>query len=1123
MTLPLPRRSPWEGENSSAPRNAGTEKYQCARCPRSFKRMEHLKRHRRSHDDGRAYVCHVCSKGFSRSDILHRHELGHKVTPSGLATSGRKRACRECARARERCTKDSPACLRCSTKSLHCSYPLELGAGPTTPQPQHSQPSLTDTPSLVPSQSPPEHLLHSHTTQAAAVGAENPLPSSTAVLMTGHAQGADSHLVPPNELSTPSYPHLSPQDNNMMDMMPTNLQPPYLINNLYSPTTYSVGATARFPLMEQQPSGFSESMDYPLNWLPANNSLDLDHTSILGVNISSYGLFMDLASSPLNGEVSFINSDSTNLLQQPSESNRASGFQVGLSSYINTSDNQPAANSQQTASFLSASISAPSPARTTTSSQSQSSASATAAARRTSMQGSLYATSSDGARVPCTVRSKRPHHRFTGATPIKSILDAHATLDDDDVNGNTGVGGFQFPSLDDIILDSSGTDFQHAVMTQAVYKTMVAYFQKLCLTQDNLLYPAFVTDTFPSIDHFNLFIRLYFENFDSILPIIHVEQRLHLGSFWPLALATGAIGCQYTDTEEFSLCVRPMHEFLRRILTLELELAVSNPLQLKRIPLMQALVLSQVGMLYSGSTGFVRQARARCSTLIELVNSLGLLSQRKNPAASASLLDGEEIIREKWNLWLTEETTRRLGYSVWLLDCMSAYHFGQRPSTFLEVTHCEVPHEDLWVCKSPGEWASAYRKHEGNPSLSSLVATLFLEKEVKKDLGEFARTLLLHGVYEEIFKVQGYLSRPLSSWTPSVQWRPISASATMVDNRDRLTASNDTPEEAEKQQTNLANWRNAALDCVDVLHWAANATIAGAAGVEHATVLHLHMARVVLLVPYESIQILARSIASLISTPSSSRRPEDRKMMVTREEAINAEQEVLRWAQRDEHKARLAVLHCGCFYWHIRRYSRDAFYEPISVFLATLTLWAYSSYASRAPLPSQNSQQQGQGRPHLANDSMDDGIRSGSVTRHATPDPVSTRLGTTGTIQYNGPTNSTTTAAAVYAGHLHNSIVGGASTNADAEDDNDREPTFIRLDRPNDDEMVQLFVRSGRPSVMRAYITGVGNICASPGAPGRILREGRKILGSTISSAWGRSREYTSILEAVERAACMNR
>lgn len=44
-----------------------------------------------------------------------------------------------------------------------------------------------------------------------------------------------------------------------------------------------------------------------------------------------------------------------------------------------------------------------------------------------------------------------------------------------------------------------------------------------------------------------------------------------LNGHWILALAIAAIGSQYTETEEFSRCVVPMHEFLRRAIAAELE------------------------------------------------------------------------------------------------------------------------------------------------------------------------------------------------------------------------------------------------------------------------------------------------------------------------------------------------------------------------------------------------------------------------------------------------------------------------------------------------------------------------------------------------------------------------
>ena len=179
-----------------------------------------------------------------------------------------------------------------------------------------------------------------------------------------------------------------------------------------------------------------------------------------------------------------------------------------------------------------------------------------------------------------------------------------------------------------------------------------------------------------------------------------------------------------------------------------------------------------------------------------------------------------------------------------------------------------------------------------------------------------------------------------------------------------------------------------------------------------------------------------------------------------------------------------------------------AFYEPVSVFLATLTLWAYSSYASRAS-------------PRHPRRNMETGeneTRSGSVSRRQTPEAGEQSVGSLGygVVGDHSLTGQLPTSARMRESQVTVQPSPGSTLTLDDE------PTFIRLDRPNDDEMVQLFVRSGKPSTMRAYITGVGDIC-SPKGPTRILREGKKILNA-ISIAWGRTREYVAILEAVEKA-----
>lgn len=56
-------------------------------CGRLFKRLEHLKRHVRTHTQERPYSCSLCSKAFSRSDNLAQHRRTHETSADGTAPS----------------------------------------------------------------------------------------------------------------------------------------------------------------------------------------------------------------------------------------------------------------------------------------------------------------------------------------------------------------------------------------------------------------------------------------------------------------------------------------------------------------------------------------------------------------------------------------------------------------------------------------------------------------------------------------------------------------------------------------------------------------------------------------------------------------------------------------------------------------------------------------------------------------------------------------------------------------------------------------------------------------------------------------------------------------------------
>lgn len=79
---------------SSDPKaNDGTVKTKAFVCPlyscgRLFKRMEHLKRHLRTHTMERPYACPQCKKRFSRSDNLNQHLRTHGRGPTGTGATG---------------------------------------------------------------------------------------------------------------------------------------------------------------------------------------------------------------------------------------------------------------------------------------------------------------------------------------------------------------------------------------------------------------------------------------------------------------------------------------------------------------------------------------------------------------------------------------------------------------------------------------------------------------------------------------------------------------------------------------------------------------------------------------------------------------------------------------------------------------------------------------------------------------------------------------------------------------------------------------------------------------------------------------------------------------------------
>lgn len=399
---------------------------------------------------------------------------------------------------------------------------------------------------------------------------------------------------------------------------------------------------------------------------------------------------------------------------------------------------------------------------------------------------------------------------------------------------------------------------------------------------------------------------------------------------------------------------------------------------------------------------------------------------------------------------------------------MSVFHFSMRPCATLEYATVTMPcNEKLWAAENAHEWKRLmaqfprtstisssesiwtvrFRSFElslltsatifaGPTSLQGVLQDLYVGKHLSPELSEFSRILLIHGIYQRTWEVGGYFKQVLSRYEPS--------------SRKESTHDLDLRSVWLPSQPTYARWRNSALDALDVIHWSANAHYMACNGVEHPTIIHLHLSRIVILAPWQDMINLAR-----FSIEAST--------LISQSQMLASEQAVRKWATQDQYRARLAVSHAGMLWWHVRRFSVNAYYEPVSVALATLVLWAFPTFRKK---------------PLVSSD-------------HGHPNPTS-----------GNP-------------HSKDKPEDTPGDQSDSEDPGDCD--IILLDRPTDDELKRDFVRRGNHMVPN--LAGVGNLYGEK-APELVLQEGIKILHGL--SCWGVRRQwlviFEGLLEVIRRA-----
>jgi hypothetical protein len=441
------------------------------------------------------------------------------------------------------------------------------------------------------------------------------------------------------------------------------------------------------------------------------------------------------------------------------------------------------------------------------------------------------------------------------------------------------------------------------------YATIVTTYKQLCIADKGFELPS--REEVPSKRLLIYLLEAYWEGFDAILPVVHRSPIIYRPSTDTI-IAMCAVGGGHSEAP--LNVVAAMYDFASR--AVEHSTAPNHPLQVQASAIHARLLLFVMDAysLSHAEAGAARPHRSIRSIFLDAEQ--GYRSFARSCAAN----------KLGWDQWLQREQWSRLAHCAWLLDSMHASHIQQEPDLSLHDNDLPLPcHETVWQAA-----VSTQSEAQNNPfakasSLLQALQGLYVEKRLPQETGEFARILVVHGLCHRLREVERYFSSPLSSWEPTATRQ---ASADILPKEPIWLPAVSV----------YAKWQNSTCDALDVLHWQANATIGSASGLEHPTVLHLHLARIILLAPCGSIVRLARTLVQGREAGQVDSTRGDQKL-------------VKRWAVQHQYKARLAVIHAGVLLWHVRRYSTDAFYEAPSVALASLTLWAFGTLAERRTTP----------------------------------------------------------------------------------------------------------------------------------------------------------------------------
>ncbi|KAK1517852.1 uncharacterized protein CCOS01_12109 [Colletotrichum costaricense] len=275
-------------------------------------------------------------------------------------------------------------------------------------------------------------------------------------------------------------------------------------------------------------------------------------------------------------------------------------------------------------------------------------------------------------------------------------------------------------------------------LSPQAYSILQTQFEKLNADTDYC--KAFTDKSFPSREAIDVYIQSHFEHYHPIWPLLHQRtfdpERVH----WILLLAVAATGCGFSKFGTL-IDVFLLQEFLRRSINLCLDLD-PEPDAASELCLTQAVLLSQIGLMFSGSMSFAEHAQRNMSLLATLCRRAGYFS------GSQSLSEDIASLPANWKRWICAESKRRL-----LLDGQLGLFFDLPPTIPTDLLLLPLPSDEgLWASDSAEIWADQASRSPNLANDSLLREQLvhfWRDEKVKEGLSSLNRLFLTFAVYRD--------------------------------------------------------------------------------------------------------------------------------------------------------------------------------------------------------------------------------------------------------------------------------------------------------------------------------------------------------------------------------------